>query len=387
MNAQERFECYIFEIEDMVEKSESLKPSKIAEELIVSHGIGIRDINAVFIFLTESSLINYIRERQMMAAYKAIINSEKFNVEIGISITGYSDQSAFSKAFKERFGMTPKEAFENKDYSKYIEKLTWDKLAKDAVMFEHANIEVKPVKMKFGIPKEQYQLVNRASDLQVLYDLDDYQSEKAFELAKMLDIDMKEAFEFVEEYCDYYGYAFNPKEGITLLETSHFMDVVNIYYNYDVVQNARKAMDLVELIERYHYKVLDFSAEFLRMYIEDCGVPLGTVVEWAKRHGSDICQADYIEDGIRENINEIVLENYTPKQAEDIFCQDFDYSMTDYYAEETQQEMAEYYPITDDERECWEDRSDEFSKRLSVALDMNTDEDDEDTSDGRYLDF
>ena len=74
MNAQERFECYISEIEKMAEKSECLKPNKIAEKLIASHGIGIRDINAVFTFLTESSLINYIKERQMMAAYKAIIS-------------------------------------------------------------------------------------------------------------------------------------------------------------------------------------------------------------------------------------------------------------------------------------------------------------------------
>ena len=46
MNAQKRFECYISEIEKMAEKSECLKASEIAEQLISSHGIGIRDINA-----------------------------------------------------------------------------------------------------------------------------------------------------------------------------------------------------------------------------------------------------------------------------------------------------------------------------------------------------
>lgn len=382
MNAQKRFECYISEIEKMAEKSECLKASEIAEELISSHGIGIRDINAVFTFLTESSLIYYIRERQMMAAYKAIISSEKFNAEIGISITGYSDQSAFGKAFKQRFGMTPKEAFEKKDLSKYIEKLTWDALAKDAVLFEHTEIKVKPVKMRFGISEEQYRIANYAADLQVLFDLDDYQSEKAFELAGIINIDMKLAFEFISEYC----LCFIMDNELSLSESSFLMDVAKVYFN--VVQNVYQAWDLVDVIKKYHYKVSDFSPAFLQMYHENCGVAFGTLVYWAKRHGSDICQADFIEDEIRKNITEIVLENYTPEQAEDIFCPDFDYSMDKYYDEELQRDMAEYYPITDEERADWEDRSDEFSMRMSVALDMNTDdEDDKDTSDGQYFDF
>ena len=62
--------------------------------------------------------------------------------------------------------------------------------------------------------------------------------------------------------------------------------------------------------------------------------------------------------------------------------------MDEYNDKELQRDMAEYYPITDEEREDWDDRSDEFSRRMSVALDMNTDdEDDEDTSDGQYFDF
>lgn len=382
MNAQKQFECYISEIEELAEKSECYKPHDIAETIIKRHGIGPRDLKAVFDFLTGSTLNAYIRERQMMAAYKAIISSEKFDVEIGISITGYSDQSAFGKAFKDRFGVTPQEAFENKDLSKYIEKLTWDALAKDAVLFKHAEIEVKPVKMRFGITEEQYRIANYAADLQVLFDLDDYQSEKAFELAGIIHVDMKLAFEFISEYC----LCFIMDNELSLSKSSFLMDVAKVYFN--VVRNVYRAWDLVDVIEKYHYKVSDFSPAFLQMYHENYGLPLGTVVYWAKRHGSDICQADYIEDEIRENITEIVLENYTPEQAEDIFCPDFDYSMDEYNDKELQRDMAEYYPITDEEREDWDDRSDEFSRRMSVALDMNTDdEDDEDTSDGQYFDF
>lgn len=60
MNAQERFEQYIDEIEDLAEKNECLKPYNIADEITTSHGIGIRDLTAVFSFLTESSLTSYI---------------------------------------------------------------------------------------------------------------------------------------------------------------------------------------------------------------------------------------------------------------------------------------------------------------------------------------
>ena len=300
MNAQERFECYTSEIEKMAEKSECLKPNDIAEELISSHGIGIRDINAVFTFLTESSLIYYIRERQMMAAYKAIISSEKFNAEVGISITGYSDQSAFGKAFKQRFGITPKEAFEKKDLSKYIEKLTWDALAKDAVLFEHTEIKVKPVKMRFGISEEQYRIANYAADLQVLFDLDDYQSEKAFEFAGIMNLDMKLAFEFISEYC----LCFPFDKELSLSKSSFLMDAAHIYCN--VVPNIYTAWNLIDVIKKFGYNVSDFSYDFLRMYVKYSNLPIRRIVDWAEDHNCGICHFDDIEEEIQEHIDDIV---------------------------------------------------------------------------------
>lgn len=383
MNAQERFEQYIDEIEDMSEKSECFKSSSIACEIATSHGIGIRDLNAAFTFLTESSLINYIKERQMMAAYKAIISADKFDVEIGISITGYSDQSAFGKKFKERFGLTPKEAFEKKDFSKYIEKLTWNALAKDFDLFEHTTVEVKPVKMKFGISEEQYRLVNRAADLQVLYDLDDYQSEKAFELAQMLDLDIKETFEFFGEYCS----CFILDNELSFSESSFLMDVVNIYFN--VVPNVYTAWKLIDIIKNFDYRVSEFSPAFLKMYLQHSNLPLRKIVDWAKKNGSNICTSEYIEDGIQEYIDEIVEENYTLDEVDDVFgwiddpvkkellCSDIS---------EMNQELEDYYTISDEDRYEWDDRSDEFSKRLSAASDIDT-YDEDDTSDGQYFDF
>lgn len=377
MNAQKRFECYISEIEKMAEKSECLKPNDIAEELISSHGIGIRDINAVFTFLTESSLIYYIRERQMMAAYKAIISSEIFNAEIGISITGYSDQSAFGKAFKQRFGMTPKEAFEKKDLSKYIEKLTWDALAKDAVLFEHTEIKVKPVKMRFGISEEQYRIANYAADLQVLFDLDDYQSEKAFEFAGIMNLDMKLAFEFISEYC----LCFPFDKELSLSKSSFLMDAAHIYCN--VVPNIYTAWNLIDVIKKFGYNVSDFSYDFLRMYVKYSNLPIRRIVDWAEDHNCGICHFDDIEEEIQEHIDDIVEENISYEEAQFIFCPDFD----ELSKSDIQQGFDDdYIDIEDEERDDWNNIPDEFSRRMSDALENDSYYDDYDT-DGQYFDF
>lgn len=380
MNAQERFEQYVDEIEDMAEKNECLKPYNIADEITTSHGIGIRDLTAVFSFLTESSLTSYIRERQMMAAYKAIISAEKFDVEIGISITGYSDQSSFGKSFKERFGLTPKEAFEKKDLSKYIEKLTWDALAKDAVLFERADIEVKPVKMRFGISEEQYRIANYAADLQVLFDLDDYQSEKAFELAGIINVEMKLAFEFISEYC----FCFTSDKELSLSESSFLMDAAHIYFN--VVPNIYTAWDLIDVIKSFGYNISDFSYAFLIMYVKYSNLPIRQIVDWAENHKCGICKFEDIDEEIQEHIDDIVKDNISYEEAQGIFCPDFDGFLDNVMSDMEQGFDDDYVGIEDEERDEWNNCPDEFSRRMSEALENDSYYDDYDT-DGQYFDF
>lgn len=384
MIAQKQFECYISEIEELAEKSECYKPHDIAESIIKRHGIAPRDLKAVFVFLTGSTLNTYIRERQMMAAYKAIISSEKFNAEIGISITGYSDQSAFIKAFKQRFGMTPKEAFEKKDLSKYLEKLTWDALSKDAPLFEKTNVEIIPVKMKFGISEEQYQTIIRAADLQALFDLDDSQSEIAFELAKMLDIDMNKTFEYVAEYCFEGVFYLGSKERLSLAESSRFMRTAYIYFN--VIPNVCKAQKLIDSIDSFNYKISDFSFAFLRMYVEYSNLPIRRIVDWAEDHNCDICTFEDIEEEIQKHIDDIVEDNLSYKEALEIFCPDFNAILDDVMSDMQQDFDDDYIDIKDEERDQWNNSPDEFSKRLSEALENDSYYDDYDT-DGQYFDF
>ena len=120
------------------------------------------------------------------------------------------------------------------------------------------------------------------------------------------------------------------------------------------------------------------------MYLDNCGLPLGTLVEWAKRYGGDICTSDYIEDAIRENIDEIVRSNYSLDEAETIFDWKYDTAQEEMDYSDMQREIAEYYPISDDERAEWDDRSDDYSRRLSKALDNGAYDD---GSDEHYYDF
>ena len=274
MKVKEKFEKLISEIEDLANRHEYLKPKNIGYKVASSSGIVFRDLNSIFTYLTGVSLNDYIKERQIMAAYTTIVSMPIFDIEVAISVSGYDNQSSLGKKFKERFGITPTEAFREKDFSRISEQITWDMISNGVNLFDNKIKASKPdQKERFGIPAKEYLLITEAANLQVLYEFDDTQSNIAYIIAKDYKVSLRQAFDFVDDYCVYLDYISgqsnaNEEEMTEVFNASK--EIAFIFFN--VINEIGTAVNLVGEIKALGHNPLEFDKDFLnsRNAIEVC---------------------------------------------------------------------------------------------------------------------
>lgn len=92
MCLQEKFDCIINSIEKLIVNKEDDIPKKLAKET----GIHIRLIADAFQFITDMTLIKYIRQRRSVNALK-LREVEDMSIEEIASEARFSDASAFNK--------------------------------------------------------------------------------------------------------------------------------------------------------------------------------------------------------------------------------------------------------------------------------------------------
>ena len=205
MTPKERFEQVIQLIEQRARQPE-WSSQEIAMEAARSNGIQLRDMSTIFSYLLSMTLNNYIMSRKLMAAYSFLVNSEKPNTSHAVDLAGYADQPSFHKAFKKMFNMTPKEAFIQKDSSKYVPAITWDVLSGySASQFDE---EMDGAELKetttFGIPDSAFSVLTEVLDLEAFYGLPRLYSKYAYELAQITDYTLQDCFRYansLHEYC------------------------------------------------------------------------------------------------------------------------------------------------------------------------------------------
>ena len=105
-----------------------------------------------------------------MVANKTIISMPIFGFEVAVSVSGLDNQSPIGKQFE--------------DSSKLAEQITWDMISNGNNLLDAEIKNRKLSQKKFGLSKEEYQRIQQAYDLQKLFELDDNQSEVAFNIAK-----------------------------------------------------------------------------------------------------------------------------------------------------------------------------------------------------------
>lgn len=206
MNGKDRYNGIISMIERDIAAGALVTPAEIAGSASKESGTAMRDLGSIFTFLTGTSLISYIKERQLMHAFQSILEGEVYNWEKAFLYTAYSDQSAFTKAFKRCLGITPSEAFEQKRRDLLRPPLTWDLLTADQGGTGSAKEEDEVTQTKiFGLEAEHFQKVLEALDYQKVFGFTQTQAEAAFELYERFEsqIRMELAFDFVDLFSSY----------------------------------------------------------------------------------------------------------------------------------------------------------------------------------------
>ncbi len=192
MTVDEKFDKLFALIEQKI-KFTNKSSSVIAEEIAQEFGCSLRELSSFFTFVSGQTLTNYVKERKMMAAYESILNSEKYDANKAVELSGFADQPTFNKRFKIVFGLTPTEAFEKKDPSLLKVKLSWDKL-------QGIRVSSNAIKTIFGIDRAKFDEIKEIIKLQDKFKFDELQSEIAYYLYKSYEVPLKEAFRFVGEY-------------------------------------------------------------------------------------------------------------------------------------------------------------------------------------------
>lgn len=272
MTAEEKYNAIIETIENSVSDEDNLdSPAKIAEAASANSGTTVRDLGSIFNFLTGQSLISYIKERQMMQACREIIESPSYSCTMAMFWTSLGDQPTFIKAFKRCFGITPTEAFKQKDSSLLRPPLTWDRLSLPKALAENAEEDAMPQEKIFGLDAEHYRAAMEATDYQMLYGFSQAQSEAAFalyEYFKNQDVKLKDCFEFVDDFSDY---CFVSEENtqdkqdigwfreLVMSKKADFVHMLNTGMNYVGVQELKQEFEHMKLdLDTMDWVYLDF---------------------------------------------------------------------------------------------------------------------------------
>ncbi len=284
MNAEAKYNRLIEEIEEAVSLPHAASPAEIAEALSAASGISVRDLGSIFRFLSSKSLIAYIKERQIMQAYRCIVRQEDFDWLEAIDYTALGEQSAFIRAFKRTLDMTPGEAFERRAEDHFRPPLRWERLSAsglDETPEEETEDPSMDAEKIFGLDAQAYKEAELAADYQKLFAFNRLEGEFAFGLYKRFKgwgFDMRSAFEYVDELNDIARPAYNEEHKEGRAFQKRVEELVDAFAGYYLFRTYCE-MPVSELGE--------LRREFEIMGLEDDNIPLPLVRAYA--HGEIDC--------------------------------------------------------------------------------------------------
>ena len=238
MNTREKYDEIIELIEIFIIERVGEKAGDIADKVVSKKGGGLslRDISTIVGFMTGDMLIPYIKKRQLNKAYNYLVKDAKCNMDTAIAYTGLSDQPAFIKAFNKQFNMTPSEARRKRDSSLISPPQTWSVISIDESIKgnqESMEIEKNPKELRYGIDSKRFELLKHSLDLQVLFGFSDKQSEAAFYIADKNKIEIRAAFNFVDEFTmHFYDEEFEKLWGEKVEGSRYSVTLDALFYTY-----------------------------------------------------------------------------------------------------------------------------------------------------------
>ena len=363
MNAQEKFETIIHKIEELVSHDNQYPPDEIAQYAAKGNAISLRDLAAVFNFLSGKSLISYIKERRLMAAYHEIINQDKFDVQKAVSVSGYDNQSSFTKAFTHCFGISPKEAHKKSDPQKYKPPLSWDVLGSntegDSEKIQnnlHTTDEGSVMNRIFEKAVSAFtanfmETYKEIEELTALYGFSEEQALAAYEVTKYQDVEIQnisitEAFKYVDEYCEIYNrtrkITKKHRKNLYKLLRDELLNPELLYCHFRLNLSVDESCAVEsKLFDSYNrntgerYTVYDFNHESAMLYAYAEGMTTEAVLYFYRYfeekydHSYSVNDDDVIQHYAAQ-LSEGLYKEYALEAAIDEACLDADFDTTDW---------------------------------------------------------
>ena len=196
MTLQEKFDSIMNSIESLIGVGEEDIPNAVAREA----GLNLRQLADSFQFMTDMTLIKYIRRRRLVHALDTRI-ALGLPVEEVVSIAGFSDAAAFSKACKNEFDLSPAQ-IDRDALSKYV-PLSFELVSsgKNADQMENGTlITMMKENTICGISVSQFATVKQMLEISALYGFNDEETEFVYRLSEMEEITITQAAEFYEDF-------------------------------------------------------------------------------------------------------------------------------------------------------------------------------------------
>ena len=196
MTLQEKFDSIMNSIEGFVSAGEENIPNAVAREA----GLNLRQLADSFQFMTDMTLIKYIRRRRLVQALDTRIKLG-LPVEKILSIAGFSDAAAFSKACKNEFDLSPAQI--DRDILSKHTPLSFALVSSGQTADQMENdtlITTMKENTICGISVSQFATVKQMLEISALYGFNDEETEFVYRLSEMEEITVKQAADFYEDF-------------------------------------------------------------------------------------------------------------------------------------------------------------------------------------------
>ena len=192
MAFQERYD----EIIDCIEYYVGIGEQDIPQALAKETGLNLRLLGDAFQFITDMTLIKYIRQRRLIRALKNKLD-QNLSVEDIAADTMFCDAAAFTKACKNEFNLTPSQITE--DVLAQYPPLHFSRVVSgsNAVQMENDTLTV-PNNTNQGVSSEQFADIKRVLEISAIYGFDDDDAEFVYRLATDFHMTIEEAADYCE---------------------------------------------------------------------------------------------------------------------------------------------------------------------------------------------
>lgn len=283
MNTREKYNSDIEKIEKLIQNADMYtKPRDIALNLVNGVVADFDILDSVFNYLVGTTLIKYITERRIMAAYKYIAETgPRYNQDRALELSGYGDYPAMSKPFRQFFQLSPHKVAEKRDMSLYKMPATWENLSAG---IDEQRVEdiytYQPQETIFGISKEIYERIKEAEALTKLYEFDNFQSDLACWLADKYGLKLKTSFEYIDDFVLQFCEDENGRrtksrdEAVALIEKSEELLMLYLRFNLSVNQALtslpfyKRSSFIINDNDQEEYVDKQLSIDFWNKYVE-----------------------------------------------------------------------------------------------------------------------